>query len=259
MAPAKGLHTVMIEREAPGGQAGLSSRIENYLGFPSGLSGNDLARRAVAQARRFGVEILAPQEAVSIRAERSVSLPENLPTGLRFLSRASPRDGRSVADAGSARDRALAGRGRLLWRRNHGSHGLQGEIVHIIGTARIRGQAAMHFRSRRESLFMLVRGESLGTMSHYLIEQIEKTPISKSRRVAAWPRFTENHGLTGLTILRSLTGEKEQVPATSLYIFIGAQPRTNGWAHDRTRRARFHLSGPDLLRGERDALVDARS
>src|SRR5207253_11209373 len=66
---SEGLHTVMIEREAPGGQAGLSSRIENYLGFPAGLSGNDLARRAVAQARRFGVEILAPQEAVSLRAE----------------------------------------------------------------------------------------------------------------------------------------------------------------------------------------------
>ncbi len=206
---SEGLHTVMIEREAPGGQAGLSSRIENYLGFPAGLSGNDLARRAVAQARRFGVEILAPQEAVSLRAEGPY----------RFLK---------LADGFEISCHAL-----LL------AMGVQWRTLEVPGMERLQGAGVYYGGGTTEAM-----------ACHYLIEQIEKTP---NVEVQTRSSVVEVHGesrLTGLTILRSLTGEKENVPATSLYIFIGAQPRTEwlGGLIERDERG-FILSGPELLRG----------
>ena len=123
---SEGLHTVMIEREAPGGQAGMSSRIENYLGFPTGLSGGDLARRAVVQAQRFGVEILSPQEAVR-RPNRRV-LPNHQAGGRKrnLLPRVDDRDWSAVAATGSSGNRPVAGRRDLLRRRRHRSAVLQG-------------------------------------------------------------------------------------------------------------------------------------
>ncbi len=248
---SEGLHTVMIEREAPGGQAGLSSRIENYLGFPAGLSGNDLARRAVAQARRFGVEILAPQEAVSLRAEgpyRFLKLADGFEISCHALLLAMGVQWRTLEVPGIER---LQGAGVYYGGGTTEAMACKGETVHIIGGANSAGQAAMHFAKFAVKVVMLVRGESLAsTMSHYLIEQIEKTP---NIEVQTRSSVVEVHGesrLTGLTILRSLTGEKENVPATSLYIFIGAQPRTEwlGSLIERDERG-FILSGPDLLRG----------
>jgi thioredoxin reductase (NADPH) len=248
---SEGLHTVMIEREAPGGQAGLSSRIENYLGFPSGLSGNDLARRAVAQARRFGVEILAPQEAVSLRAEgpyRFLKLADGFEISCHALLLAMGVQWRTLDVPGIER---LQGAGVYYGGGTTEAMACKGEIVHIIGGANSAGQAAMHFAKFADKVVMLVRGESLAaTMSHYLIEQIEKTP---NIEVQTRSSVVEVHGetrLTGLTILCSTTGVKEQVPATSLYIFIGAQPRTEwlGNLIERDERG-FILSGPDLLRG----------
>ena len=248
---SEGLHTFMIEREAPGGQAGLSSRIENYLGFPSGLSGNDLARRAVAQARRFGVEILAPQEAVSLRAEgpyRFLKLADGFEISCHALLLAMGVQWRTLDVPGIER---LQGAGVYYGGGTTEAMACKGEIVHIIGGANSAGQAAMHFAKFADKVVMLVRGESLAaTMSHYLIEQIEKTP---NIEVQTRSSVVEVHGetrLTGLTILCSTTGVKEQVPATSLYIFIGAQPRTEwlGNLIERDERG-FILSGPDLLRG----------
>jgi thioredoxin reductase (NADPH) len=248
---SEGLHTVMIEREAPGGQAGLSSRIENYLGFPAGLSGHDLARRAVAQARRFGVEILAPQEAVSIRAEgpyRFLKLADGFEISCHALLLAMGVQWRTLGVPGIER---LQGAGVYYGGGTTEAMACKGETVHIIGGANSAGQAAMHFSKFAEKVVMLVRGESLAsTMSHYLIEQIEKTPNIELQTRSS---VVEVHGesrLTGLTILRALTGEKEHVPATSLYIFIGAQPRTE-WLGDLIERDErgFILSGPDLLRG----------
>src|SRR5580704_15742532 len=248
---SEGLHTVMIEREAPGGQAGMSSRIENYLGFPSGLSGNDLARRAVAQARRFGVEILAPQEAVSLRAEgpyRFLKLADGFEISCHALLLAMGVQWRTLDVPGIER---LQGAGVYYGGGTTEAMACKGEIVHIIGGANSAGQAAMHFAKFADKVVMLVRGESLAaTMSHYLIEQIEKTP---NIEVQTRSSVVEVHGetrLTGLTILCSTTGVKEQVPATSLYIFIGAQPRTEwlGNLIERDERG-FILSGPDLLRG----------
>ena len=247
---SEGLRTMIIEREAPGGQAGLSSRIENYLGFPSGLSGNDLARRAVAQARRFGVEILAPQEAVGIRAEgpyRFLKLADGTEISCNVLLLAMGVQWRNLDVPGIDR---LQGAGVYYGGGTSEAMACKGETVYIIGGANSAGQAAMHFSKFAEKVIMLVRGASLAsTMSHYLIEQIEKTP-----NIQVWTNtiVTEVFGefrLTDITIQRTATAEKEKLAASSLFIFIGAQPRTE-WLGDLVERDErgFILSGPDLLR-----------
>jgi thioredoxin reductase (NADPH) len=247
---SEGLRTVMIEREAPGGQAGLSSRIENYLGFPSGLSGADLARRAVAQARRFDVEILSPQEAMSIRVEgpyRYIKLGDGIEISCHALLLAMGVQWRSMNIPGIEK---FQGAGVYYGGGTSEALSCKGETVYIIGGANSAGQAAMHFSKFADKVIMLVRGESLAsTMSHYLIEQIEKTP-----NIDVWPQtvVTDVHGdarLDAITVKRGSSGEPQKVPASSLFIFIGAQPRTE-WLGDLILRDErgFILSGPDLLR-----------
>jgi thioredoxin reductase (NADPH) len=253
---SEGLRTVMIEREAPGGQAGLSSRIENYLGFPSGLTGADLARRAVAQARRFDVEILAPQEAISLRVDgpyRYLKLGDGVEISCHALLLAMGVQWRSLDIPGVER---FHGAGVYYGGGTSEALSCKGETVYIIGGANSAGQAAMHFSKFAGKVIMLVRGESLAsTMSHYLIEQIEKTP-----NIDVWLQtvVTEVHGearLDAITICRGSVGRPEKLSASSLFIFIGAQPRTE-WLGDLIERDErgFVLSGPDLLRdGKRPA------
>src|SRR5271170_5008380 len=253
---SEGLRTVMIEREAPGGQAGLSSRIENYLGFPSGLSGADLAFRAVAQARRFGVEILSPQDVVGLRIDgpyRFIKLADGAEISCNALLLAMGVQWRSLDVPGIER---LQGAGVYYGGGTSEAIACRGETVYIIGGANSAGQAAMHFSKYAEKVVMLVRGTSLAsTMSHYLIEQIEKTA-----NIEVWGQTTlvEVQGetrLTGITVQCEPTGKRDQLPASSLFIFIGAQPRTQ-WLGDLIERDErgFILSGPDLLRnGKRPA------
>src|SRR5436853_224502 len=236
--------------EAPGGQAGLSSRIENYLGFPSGLTGLDLARRAVAQARRFGVEIIAPQEAVGIRVEgpyRFLKLADGSELSCHALLLAMGVQWRTLDVPGIDH---LQGAGVYYGGGTSEAMACKGETVYIIGGANSAGQAAMHFSKFAEKVVMLVRGVSLAaTMSHYLIEQIDKTP-----NIEVWSRASvvEVEGesrLTGITVECTPSGERKKLSASSLFIFIGAQPRTEwlGASIDRDERG-FVLSGPDLLR-----------
>jgi thioredoxin reductase (NADPH) len=253
---SEGLRTVMIEREAPGGQAGLSSRIENYLGFPSGLTGSDLARRAVAQARRFDVEILSPQEAVGVRVDgpyRYVKLADGFEISCHALLLAMGVQWRSLNIPGIER---FQGAGVYYGGGTSEALSCKGETVYIVGGANSAGQAAMHFSKFAGKVIMLVRGESLAsTMSHYLIEQIEKTP-----NIEVWltANVVEVHGdarLEAITICRGSSPQPEKISASSLFIFIGAQPRT-GWLGDLIERdvRGFVLSGPDLLRdGKRPA------
>src|SRR5438067_1364722 len=253
---SEGLRTVIVEREAPGGQAGLSSRIENYLGFPSGLTGLDLARRAVAQARRFGVEIIAPQEAVDIRVEgpyRFLKLADGSEISCHALLLAMGVQWRTLDVPGIDH---LQGAGVYYGGGTSEAMACKGETVYIIGGANSAGQAAMHFSKFAEKVVMLVRGVSLAaTMSHYLIEQIEKTA-----NIEVWSRASvvEVEGesrLTGISVECSPSGESKQLTASSLFILIGAQPRTEwlGASIDRDERG-FVLSGPDLLRnGKRPA------
>jgi thioredoxin reductase (NADPH) len=247
---SEGLRTVMIEREAPGGQAGLSSRIENYLGFPAGLSGADLARRAVAQARRFGVEILSPQEVKSVRIDgpyRYLTLSDGVEISCNALLLAMGVQWRTLDVPGIER---LQGAGVYYGGGTSEALACKDETVYIVGGANSAGQAAMHFSKYARKVVMLVRDTSLAsTMSHYLIEQIEKTPNIEVMHNA---NVVEVHGearLSAITIVRGPEGAREQLPASSLFIFIGAQPRTEWLAGliERDERG-FVLSGPDLLR-----------
>ena len=246
---SEGLRTVMIEREAPGGQAGLSSRIENYLGFPAGLTGTDLARRAVAQARRFGVEILSPQQAVGVRVEgpyRYLKLADGVEISCHALLLATGVQWRTLQIPNIER---LQGAGVYYGGGTSEAISCKGETVYVVGGANSAGQAAMHFAKFANKVVMLVRGESLAaTMSHYLIEQIEETPC-----IEVWAKtgLLEVHGESRLEAITIQRGDAapEKLPASSLFIFIGAQPRTE-WLTEVVERDKlgFILSGPDLIR-----------
>ncbi|MGB8014073.1 MAG: FAD-dependent oxidoreductase [Terriglobales bacterium] len=246
---SEGLHTVIVEREAPGGQAGMSSRIENYLGFPSGLSGGDLARRAVVQARRFGVEILAPQEAVGVRVEgpyRIIKLADGNEISCHALMIASGVQWRRLEVPGIDR---LQGAGVYYGGGATEALSCKGEMVHVVGGANSAGQAAMNFAKYAERVVILVRGDSLSsTMSQYLIDQIKETP-----NIQLWTHasVSEVHGETHLeevSVLCSDTNKIERVPASAMFIFIGALPRTDWLAGTIERDDRgFVLTGPDTM------------
>jgi len=241
---------VMVEREAPGGQAGLSSRIENYLGFPSGLSGQDLARRAVVQATRFGVEILAPQEAVGLRIEgpyRIIELADGSRISCHALLLATGVQWRNLGVPGEDRVR---GAGVYYGGGLTEAISCKGEIVYVVGGANSAGQAAVHFANYAEKVVMLVRRESLeATMSQYLIDQIKKVS-----NIEVWPgtEVAEMHGddhLEAISVRCAQTGSFDRYPAHSLFIYIGALPKTD-WLGDFVERDErgFILSGPDLLK-----------
>ena len=247
---SEGLHTVIIEREAPGGQAGMSSRIENYLGFPTGLSGGDLARRAVVQARRFGVEILSPQEVLGVRMEgpyRIIKLADNSEVSCHALMIATGVQWRRLEAPGVDR---LQGAGVYYGGGTTEALSCKGEIVYVVGGANSAGQAAMNFAKYAGRVVMLVRGTSLAsTMSQYLIDQIEKTP---NIQLWAHASVVEVHGeshLEEISVLCSDTNKIERVPASAMFIFIGALPRTD-WLTDLVERDErgFILTGPDLIR-----------
>jgi thioredoxin reductase (NADPH) len=251
---SEGLKTVMVEREAPGGQAGMSSRIENYLGFPSGLSGGDLARRAVVQAQRFGVEILAPQEAVGVRTEgpyRIIKLADGSEISCHALLVATGVQWRRLEAPGVDK---LQGAGVYYGGGATEALSCKGEIIYVVGGANSAGQAAMNFARYAEKVVLLVRGDGLAsTMSQYLIDQIQQTP---NIQIWAHASVAELHGdkrLEEVSILCSDTDKIERVPASSMFIFIGALPRTDWLAGLVERDDRgFILTGPDLIRnGER--------
>jgi thioredoxin reductase (NADPH) len=250
---SEGLKTVMVERQAPGGQAGTSSRIENYLGFPSGLSGADLARRAVTQARRFGVEMLAA-EAVGLRCQdsyRFVQLADGSELSSHVILIASGVAWRKLDVPGAER---LAGAGVYYGAAMTEAVACRDEAVFVVGGANSAGQAAMHLSRYARQVTMLVRGSSLAaTMSRYLIDQIAATPNILVRCHAS---VVEAHGETQLEAITVADGEtSETLPTKSLFIFIGAQPHTD-WLAGKVERDEhgFILSGPDLLRDGRKHL-----
>ena len=249
-AASEGLKTVIVERDAPGGQAGISSRIENYLGFPSGLSGADLTRRAVIQARRFGVQILSPQEAVALRIDgsyRYVKISDGTELACHTVLLATGVQWRQLDVPGVDR---LQGAGVYYGAASTEAAACVDEEVFIVGGANSAGQAAMNFSRYARRVIMLVRGDSLASsMSRYLIEQIEKTPkihVEFNSTIAAV------HGearLEAVSVRCSTSGEINSLPACSLFIFIGAQPQTEwlGSIVERDQKG-FILSGPDLIR-----------
>jgi thioredoxin reductase (NADPH) len=247
---SEGLHTMIVDSGGLGGQAGQSSRIENYLGFPSGLSGSDLTRRAVMQARRFGTEILCPQEAVAVGCDgpyRIVTLSDNSRLSCHSLLLALGVQWRKLDVPGMER---LNGAGVYYGAGPAEAMNCRGQDVYVVGGANSAGQAAMNFARYASRVVMLVRGESLAaSMSKYLIDEIAATPAIEVQYGA---RIAEVHGadhLEAISIQCDRTGTLQTVPAGQLFIFIGAEPRT-AWIDPSIERDErgFILTGRDLIR-----------
>ncbi|HJQ30423.1 MAG TPA: FAD-dependent oxidoreductase, partial [Rubrobacter sp.] len=250
---SEGLSTLLVEGEAPGGQAGTSSRIENYLGFPSGLSGGDLSRRAVAQASRFGAEILTPLEATGIRVQgpyRFVTLTGGSEISCHALLIATGVSYRRLDVPGVGR---LTGAGVYYGAAITEAIACRGKDVFVVGAGNSAGQAAMYLSRYANSVTMVLRGGSLArSMSRYLVSQIES-----HEKIVVLPRssIAELKGDTRLeeiTIADATTGDTRTVPAFALFIFIGARPHTE-WVADLVERdpQGFILTGRSLVRAGR--------
>lgn len=246
---ADGLHTLLIEREAPGGQAGRSSRIENYLGFPMGLSGGDLARRAVAQARRFGTEILAPQEVVGIRIEgpsRVLKLADGSEVGARALLIATGIAYRKLDVPGLER---LSGAGVYYYAPMSDAFSYRDGDVYIVGGANSAGQAAMYFSKFARKVTMLVRGNALSdSMSQYLENQIGATKNIEVKLNTSVVGVEGGAHCESITLKNNKTQATETVTANALLIYAGAVPRTDWLAGVVERDAQGYLiSGQHLM------------
>jgi thioredoxin reductase (NADPH) len=254
---SEGLSTLLIERQAPGGQAAMSSTIENYLGFPSGLTGSNLARRAVAQAVRFGVEILSPQEVMGIRINgpyRIAKLKDGAEISCHALLIASGVSYRKLGDIKGI-DK-LTGAGVYYGASMVDALSCKDEDVFMVGGANSAGQAAIHFSKYAKSVTLVVRGDSLSkSMSYYLVHQINET---SNIHVLLNSKIIEVQGETRLefiTITDTHTGEKQTIRCSILYIFIGAVPHTDALADLIERDANgFILTGQDLIQNGRKRL-----
>jgi thioredoxin reductase (NADPH) len=243
---SEGLKTVMVEREAPGGQAGTSSRIENYLGFPAGLSGSDLARRGTDQARRLGAELLTVQEAVGLRAEGSGRLVELSGGGVLSTNCVIVASGVSYRQLDTPGFREHTGAGIYYGAALTEARSCEDQHVVVIGGANSAGQAAVYFAGYAARVTMLVRGPSLErSMSHYLIEQIAALPNIEVR-TGSTAVAAEGNGDRLKTLRIKAPGGEETLDVDACFVFIGATPRTD-WLDGVVARDRrgFILAGRD--------------
>jgi len=225
---SEGLRTVMVESEAPGGQAGQSSRIENYLGFPSGLSGSDLARRATTQARRLGAELLTVSKATALRVEgagRIVELTGGAQLSANSVIISSGVSYRMMQAPGFAE---LTGAGVYYGAAMTEARACADQHVVVIGGANSAGQAAMYFANFAHRVSMLVRADTLAkSMSHYLIEQIEKTPNIEVRTRSEAIAAEGEDGHLARLVIRGSDGTETTEDVDACFVFIGAAPRTD--------------------------------
>jgi thioredoxin reductase (NADPH) len=243
---SEGLKTIMVEREAPGGQAGQSSRIENYLGFPAGLSGSDLARRATDQARRLGAELLAVQEAVGLRVEGSARLVELSGGELLSASCVLVASGVSYRQLDTPGFPELTGAGVYYGAAMTEARACADQRIVVIGGANSAGQAAVYFSGYAAAVTMLVRGPSLeASMSHYLIEQIEALSNVEVRTGTSATAAEQQDGQLRRVRVAGPDGE-QTIDADACFVFIGASPRTD-WLEGVVARDErgFILAGRD--------------
>ena len=251
-AASEGLRTVVVERDAPGGQAGQSAAIENYLGFPKGLSGSDLTQRAMAQVSRFGAEIVLARDVVSFERRgpvRAVILDGTGEIEARSLVVASGVAYRRLESDGID---ALTGRGVYYGSNASDAPQVEGEEVYVVGAANSAGQAALSLSRHAKRVVMIVRSHTLAeTMSRYLVERVSATPTIEVRyRTEVVAARGDGH-LESLTLLNGDSGSKEDVPASWLFVFIGASPRTEWLGPDVSRNDKgFVVTGQELLRRE---------
>ncbi len=244
---SEGLKTLLVEREAPGGQAGTTSRIENYLGFPSGLTGSDLARRALAQARRLGAEILSSQEAAEIRRAdpyRTLVLDDGAELSCQSIVIATGVSYRVLDVPGAAE---LVGAGVYYGAATTEAVLYRGAEVGVVGSGNSAGQAAVHLSRFASRVHLLVRGDGIdATMSAYLVEQIAALDNVELHTGVS---TSELRGTTHLeqAAFDIADGGTLELPLSAVFVFIGQQPRT-AWLEgivERDERG-FILTGPDL-------------
>jgi thioredoxin reductase (NADPH) len=259
-ASSEGLRTVVVERDAPGGQAGQSASIENYLGFPKGLSGADLTHRAVAQVARFGAEMVVAREAVGLHTRgpvRAVSIDGAdelearavlIATGVSY--RRLEADGLDALGARGVHYGASAGEAAQC----------EGEDVYLVGAANSAGQAALNLARYARRVVMLVRGDDLEhTMSQYLVARIRDCPTIEVRVGCEVVAARGEGHLESLTLRERRTGATEEVATNWLFVFIGAMPRTDWLGADVVRDDHgFVVTGQDLLSGSRSAWTQDR-
>ncbi len=248
-AASEGLSTVVVEREAPGGQAGQSAAIENYLGFPKGLSGSDLARRALAQVSRFGAELVLARDVDGFEVRepvRAVLLPGATEIEARSVIIATGVSYRRLVADGLE---ALTSRGVYYGVNASDASQCEGDVVYIVGAANSAGQAALNLARFAKRVVIVARGQSLeASMSSYLVDRIAATAnIEVRARSEVVAAHGEDH-LERLTIADQGTGAREDIEASWLFVFIGASPRTD-WLGPTVARDEkgFIVTGPDLL------------
>jgi thioredoxin reductase (NADPH) len=246
---SEGLATIVVEREAPGGQAGQSAAIENYLGFPRGLSGADLTMRAVAQVRRFGAEMVLAREVVGF--------DQRGPIGAVQFADGSAVEAKAVLVATGVSYRLLdapgihelAGRGVYYGASASDAKSVEGEDVYVVGAANSAGQAVLHLAQFAGRVVLLVRSDALHkSMSQYLVARIEAKDNIEVRLQTEVIAGRGGDHLEGLTLADRTTGTKEDVDANWLFVYIGAAPRTD-WLGDEVARDEhgFVVTGRDLL------------
>ena len=225
---SEGLKTLLIEKRAPGGQAGTSSRIENYLGFPSGLSGADLTRRAVSQAVRFGVEFLNPCEVVDIRLKdnyKILTLIDGMEIKSHTVILTTGVDYRKLEIKGGEK---LTGAGIYYGSAITEAYSCKQKDVYIVGGGNSAGQAAMHLSRYAKQVFIIIRKDDLtSTMSHYLIDQIDQTDNVSIIPNAQVIEVKGEQQLNSLVIENIKDKTQKTLEASALFIFIGARPITD--------------------------------
>jgi thioredoxin reductase (NADPH) len=251
---SEGLKTLLIERQTPGGQAGSSSRIENYLGFPTGLSGAELAHRAWSQATRLGAEFMAPHEVVNLCVQdgyKVLTLSDDQEIKTRAVVLTTGVSYRTLEAPGLAR---LSGAGVYYGAARTEARGCANQPVYIVGGGNSAGQAAMYLATYAARVFIVIRGASLAaSMSAYLIEQISQTPNIEILPFTQVREACGEHALEAVVVQRD-GEEPRKMPARALFIFIGAKPSTEWVCHLALCDAKgYLLTGRDLVADPRYA------
>jgi len=247
---SEGLRTIVVEREAPGGQAGTSSRIENYLGFPSGVSGDELASRALQQAKRLGAEILVTRSVAWIDPRTlTIELDGGDVVRARTIVLATGVAWRRLAIEGADR---LVGKGIHYGAARSEASATHGLDVHLIGAGNSAGQAALFFANHARTVTLVVRSRSLGHMSHYLTDQIGRKSNVTVRFDSEVAGVHGNTSLTAIDVRDRSSGEVRRHDCGGLFVFIGADAET-GWLPEEIARDErgYVLTGDDVAKAGR--------
>jgi thioredoxin reductase (NADPH) len=254
-AASEGLSTVIVERHAPGGQAGQSAAIENYLGFPRGLSGSDLTQRAVAQVARFGAEMVLARDVASLEVRgpvRAVVFENGDFVEARAVIVATGVSYRLLEGPGLD---DLTGRGVYYGATASEASQCEGEDVYVVGAANSAGQATLNLARYARRVVMVVRGDSLeASMSSYLVDRINDAPNIEVRLQSQVVAGRGDGHLEAITVEDRESGATDEVPTNWLFVFIGAAPRTEWLGSEVSRDAKgFVITGPDMLDLKSDA------